>query len=91
MVETARIRISKWLLAGAGAIAPVYMRRVLGHTMEAVSGLAAEIESGRDGGVMITPWFTSQTGAILAHVQAVSCTEEAARVRAWHEAKEPSP
>jgi hypothetical protein len=86
-IENMRLTASKWLLVAAGCVAPRYMRIVIGHSMKGFLGLAGEIQNGRDGGVMITPWFTSEKGAELASVQTVACRQEAARVRKWHTEK----
>ncbi|WP_089177110.1 hypothetical protein [Bosea sp. AS-1] len=82
-----RLGASKWLLMAAAVVAPRYMRIIIAHSMKGFLGIAGEIQNGLDGGVMITPWFTSDDGAELASVQAIACRQEAARVRKWHTGK----
>ncbi len=91
MMEKVRIALSKVALTAAFLAAPGYMRRVLAYAMESATGVCEEIAAGRDGGVMITPWFTSAAGGILANTQAHYCLNEAKRVRAWHAGQEPRP
>lgn len=38
-----------------------------------VSGVPDQINSGRDGGVIIAPWFISEAGSDLAHEQMRQC------------------
>jgi hypothetical protein len=78
---TVRDHIAKRLLYAAFLVAPRRMRSVLHYVFQSVSGVPDQINSGRDGGVIIAPWFISEAGSDLAHEQMRQCLLTAGQVR----------
>lgn len=79
---TIRDHIAKAFLWAAVVAAPRQMRSVLGYILKSVEGVPKQIEMGREGGVIIAPWFVSEAGSELAHEQARRCNLTAGRTRA---------
>lgn len=83
---TIRDRLAKTLLWGAVVVAPPQMRSILAYVFRSIEGVPGQIEQGRDGGVIIAPWFISEDGSDLAHEQARRCNVTAGKTRAEFEA-----
>lgn len=88
---TIRDHIAKALLWAAVRIAPRQMRSILSYVFESIEGVPGQIEQGREGGVIIAPWFISEAGSDLAHEQARRCGLTAGQTRAEFDRKESRP
>jgi hypothetical protein len=88
---TIRDRIAKAFLWAAVVAAPRQMRSVLGYVFKSIDGVPGQIEQGREGGVIIAPWFISDAGSELAHEQARRCWLTAGQTRTEFDRKEPRP
>ena len=62
--------------------APSELKPVLNTIPALLKGLRNELANGRDGGVAIIPWSTSQRGKDLSQVQAYAAGEAVDKVRA---------
>ncbi|MBA4220142.1 MAG: hypothetical protein C0458_05360 [Methylobacterium sp.] len=88
---TIRDRIAKALLWAAVVAAPRQMRSILTYVFKSIEGVPGQIEQGREGGVIIAPWFISEAGSDLAHEQARRCALTAGQTRAEFDRKDTRP
>lgn len=78
----ARLMVSTICMWVGRALAPPVMRPVMDTILNSMAGIPGQVEIGRDGGIIIAPWFISPHGKLIALAQKEACVSAAAKVRA---------
>jgi hypothetical protein len=87
-MEKVRYHLSVYVLWVGYLVAPRLMRPVLTAMLDAFAGLPQQIESGRQGGLVMAPWFISAAGQSLARKQLRACASVAYDIRRGNEERD---